>query len=150
MSLQVYRSIDEVPSDIKVIESNDSFFDGITNLTKTELVCEILRTVDKAEFNSSQTFIGRTKELGALHKSMLSTGTKTLLNIIQHPEFCFNVAECGNNALQFIPRIKEGYILWKLPVVVCRERFECDINYRGMHYVDFHEFLYQVEKEERL
>lgn len=135
MSLQVYRSIVELSSNIRVIKNNDSFFDVMTDLTNTELVCEILRTVDKAEFNSSQTFIGRTKELGALHKSMLSTGTKTLINIIHHPEICFNVAECGNNALQFIPKITEGHILWELPVVVCRDRPKCDIDYRGMHHM---------------
>lgn len=150
MSLKIYRSVDEVPSEIKVVNSNDSFFNVMTDLTNTELVCNILRTVDKAEFNSNQTFIGRTKELGALHKSMLSTGTKTLINIIQHPEFCFNVVECGNNVLQFIPKITEGHILWELPVAVCRDRPKCDIDYRGRHCAEFLEFLSQVEREERL
>ena len=106
--------------------------------------------VDMAKYNSDLTFIGRTKELGALNKSMLSTGTKTLLNIIAYPNRCFNVVECGSNAPQFIPRITEGYILWELPVTVCRDRPKCDIDYRGRHYTDFLEFLAQVEREERL
>lgn len=122
----------------------------MTLLSNTDVVSDILSVVDKAKYSSDLTFIGRTKELGALNKSMLSTGTKTLLNIINYPDRCFNVVECGNNALQFIPRLAEGHILWELPVVVCRDRFECDIDYRGRHYVDFHEFLAQVEREERL
>lgn len=150
MSLKIYRSVDEVPSGVRVTKRNDLFFNARTIIKNTDLVADILRTIDMAEYNSDLTFIGRTRELGALNKSMLSTGTKTLLNIIAFPDRCFNVVECGNNALQFIPKITEGHILWELPVVVCRDRFECDINYRGRNYVDFHEFLAQVEREERL
>ncbi|MDE7307768.1 MAG: DUF4869 domain-containing protein [Lachnospiraceae bacterium] len=61
--------------------------------------------IDKAEYTTSLTFLERTNILGNLNKSMLSTETKTLLNIINHPDICFNVAECGNNALQFLPKI---------------------------------------------
>lgn len=150
MSLHIYRSVVEVPSGIRVVNGNDLFFNARTLLSDTALVADILSTVDKAKYNSDLTFIGRTKELGALNKSMLSTGTKTLLNIIAYPDRCFNVVECGINALQFLPKITDGHILWELPVVVCRDRFECDINYRGRNYVDFHEFLAQVEREERL
>ncbi len=104
-------------------------------------MCEILKTVDKAEFNSSQTFVRKTKELGALNKSMLSTGTKTLINIIQHPEICFNVEECGNNALQFITRIYQGIILWQSPFLAYYGNKECDIVYHGKSFNDFYEFL---------
>ena len=150
MSLHIYRSVAEVPSGIRVVNGNDLFFNVMTLLSNTDLVSDILSVVDKAKYSSDLTFIGRTKELGALNKSMLSTGTKTLLNIIAYPNRCFNVVECGSNALQFIPRITEGYILWELPVAVCRDRPKCDIDYRGRHYTDFLEFLAQVEREERL
>lgn len=150
MGLKIYISVDEVPSGIRVVSNNDLFFNARTLLSDTDLVSDILSVIDKAKYSSDLTFTGRTKELGALNKSMLSTGTKTLLNIISYPDRCFNVVECGNNALQFIPKITEGHILWELPVVVCRNRIECDIDYRGRHYADFHEFLAQVEREERL
>lgn len=111
---------------------------------------DILKTVDSANYNSDLTFIGRTKELGALNKSMLSTGTKILLNIIYHPEVCFNVVECGNNALEFIPILKERHILWEMPVVVCMSNQKCDIEYGGIHYTNFSNFLSKIEMEERL
>lgn len=149
MSLKIYRSVDEIKTG-QVIIDNDSFFDAFTVLTDTTLVHDILMVIDKAEYNSALTFIGRTKKLGALNKSMLSTGTKTLLNIISYPDECFNIVECGNNALKFIPKLKEGSIVWEMPVVVCRDNPECDIEYKGIHYTDFHKFLSKIESEERL
>lgn len=150
MSLRIYRSVDEVPEGIRVVMNNNLFFDARTLIRNDALVLDILKSIDKAVYNSELTFIGRTLELGALSKSMLSTGTKTLLNIISYPDKCFNVVECGNNALKFIPKLKQGHILWEMPVVVCRDKPECDIEYRGIHYTDFHEFLSKVEEEERL
>ena len=98
MPLIVYTNKKDVEDSGKdLIMINDLFFDAETVLKNSELVSKILEDIDKAKYNSDLTFIGRTKELGALNKSMLSTGTKTLLNIIQHPDKCFNVCECGNN-----------------------------------------------------
>lgn len=47
------------------------------------------------------TFYGRTANYGSLRKDYLSSGTKTLLNIISHPDKCFDVCECGGNVLSF-------------------------------------------------
>ena len=86
----------------------------------------------------------RTKELGALNKNMLSTGTKTLLNIIQHPDKCFSVCECGNNALSLLPLITEGSIYWSIPVVAYNGDSACDIICNGKEYKDFYEFLESI------
>lgn len=127
MALNIYTDKNLVPKDKKIIDFNDSFFDVFTTISNYDLVRSILYKVDKAEYHSSKTFIGRTKELGALNKSMLSTGTKTLLNIIEHPDKCFNTIECGSNALSFIPLIKDGNIIWKVPVLVTIPSIDCNI-----------------------
>lgn len=131
MSLHIYTDKIFIPQDIKVVDFNDSYFNVFTTLDKTALNEEILATIDKVLINSSTTFIGRTKELGALNKSMLSTGTKTLMNIIQHPEVCFNSIECGVNALKFIPRLSNGNVLWKVPVLSSVFDDTCDIILNG-------------------
>ncbi len=41
----------------------------------------------------------------------LSTGSKILLNIYRYPELCFNVMECGDNALELLAGIKKDNIL---------------------------------------
>lgn len=141
MCLNVYRSKEAVPKGMTVIDINDSFFDAFTELRKTSLVEEVLFSIDKAVYSSPQTFEGRTKELGNLNKSFLSTGTKTLLNIIANPDICFNVCECGNNALYFLSKITNGNVLWKNPVVVCSEPLTCDICVDGELFTDFFAFL---------
>lgn len=44
-------------------------------------------------YNSPATFIGRDPSLGALYKQHLSTGTKTLLNVLNHPDKCFSTID---------------------------------------------------------
>jgi hypothetical protein len=75
---------------------------------------------------------------------MLSTGTKTLLNILGHPDICFNVCECGNNALCLLPLIQNGNIYWEMPAVVYDENMVCSIKYRGRVYTDFDSFIESV------
>lgn len=151
MSLYVYRTKVELSKDLRntLVEDNDDFFDSFTKLNDSALVSEILATIDRGRYNSELTFIGRTPQLGALSKSMLSTGTKTLLNIISYPDRCFNVVECGINALQFLPKLVDGNVLWKYPLIAYNGNPVCDIVYRGRRFVDFYKFLEFVAKESR-
>ncbi len=145
MALVVYTDKKDIENSGKdLVMINDLFFNYDTVLEDSELVRFILSTIDKASYNSSLTFIGRTKELGALNKNMLSTGTKTLLNIIQHPDKCFSVCECGNNALSLLPLITEGSIYWSIPVVAYNGDSACDIICNGKEYKDFYEFLESI------
>jgi hypothetical protein len=145
MSLMVYSNLEDVKKSGKtLVRLNDLYFDTETTLSDDNITSIILKTVDKASYNSKQTFRGRDESLGALNKSMLSTGTKTLLNILEHPDVCFDVCECGNNALCLLPLIKNGNIYWKVPVAVYDKNIDCDIQYEGSHYTDFDSFIESV------
>lgn len=148
MSLNIYRKRNEVPKGMKIVDVNDGFFDADTMIEDTELIREILRTIDKAEYDTEAVFNSRSDKFKHLNKACLSTGTKTLLNIISHPNRCFNVIECGNNALEFLPQITEGNILFEHPVVAFSGNETCDIMYKGVRYTDFYEFLQYVYEEE--
>lgn len=141
MSLNIYRNIEDIPKNIKYIDYNDLFFES-TQLNSDSLTSYILNTIDKATYNSPDTFIGRDKNLGALNKENLSTGCKTLLNIISNTDKCFNVAECGQNCLEMLAYIKDGNILWKLPVLHCiLDGKHCDINIDNKHFSNFDNFI---------
>ena len=148
MALYIYTNKSKVPKDIKIVDFNDNYFNLNTLIQNSDLVKDILALIDKAVYNSDKTFVGRTKELGALNKSMLSTGTKTLLNIIMHPDVCFNTIECGSNALEFIPLIKNGKVLWEIPVLSTIPKDKCDIILNETKYfTDFHSLQkYVLEK----
>lgn len=74
---------------MSVIVDNDTYFDGHTELDPGSMCAGVLKVIDKAVYNSPATFIGRDPSLGALYKQHLSTGTKTLLNVLNHPDKCF-------------------------------------------------------------
>jgi hypothetical protein len=141
MSLNIYRNIKDIPSGMNYIASNDLFFEAQGNIENSELSNEILMTIDNATFINGSAFKGRFGKDDLQPKSNLSTGTKTLFNILQNPDVCFNVAECGNNALEFMFKIQNGNILWEYPVVCLKNDISCDILYNGQKYSRAFDFL---------
>jgi len=142
MSLIVYNSRECVPEKLRIVDNNGAFFDMHTMIPDTDLAKEILKTVDKAGYYSEQAFTSRTKEMGNLYRTCLSTGTKTLLNIITHPDICFNVTECGINAVDFFRYITNGIVLWPVINMFPEDDYEgCDIVYQDKHFTNIYEFL---------
>jgi hypothetical protein len=141
MSLNIYRNIKDIPKGVNYIASNDLFFEAQGNIDDSELGKEILLEIDNATSINASAFKGRFGVDDIQPKSNLSTGTKTLFNILQNPDKCFNVAECGNNALGFIFKIQNGNILWKYPVVCLKSDIPCDIVYDGRKYCTAFDFL---------
>ena len=151
MSLKVYLNEKDVPDNLNIIKINDAFFDTHSDIMDTPLIREILKEVDKAEYVNNKVFIGRDKDLGNLNAENLSTGTKTLINIIEYPNECFDVTECGTNAQQFIKYISQGNILWKFVDVYPVGSKKCDILCDERHFDDFNDFIeycIEVDSEE--
>lgn len=126
---------------IPLIDSNDEFFDSGVELADDALTREILQKIEKARYGDSLSFYGRADDGKLLNKDLLSTGTKTLLNIKENPKLCFNVCECGDNALCLLPLLKEGLIFWEYPSVmlVSGNSYMCDILFNNK--LPFHNLL---------
>ena len=144
MSLHIYDRKEDIPKETLFIDSNDIYFDANTKLLDNDFTRLVLKAIDKAEYVSEQTFTGRVKRWGALFKEHLSTGSKTLLNIQQHPEVCFNVAECGSNVKQLFAEIKDGRIYWEVPMTVLEKDCDCDFEYKGEKYTRYSKFLHYI------
>lgn len=116
MAINLYYNT-EPPAGLEVIRYNDIFFDAHTQLRQAPECERILRLVDKARYNSPDTFIGREERLGAIYREHLSTGTKTLMNILYNPDKCFDTLACGDNAVTLLFNFKQGYAkISNLPV----------------------------------
>ena len=150
MSLNIYRTKEELRKNgIECEMSNDLFFNKNTFINNNDFVKTILRKIDKADYYSDTMFVGRTKDWGNINKNHLSTGTKTLLNILSYPEKCFSLEECGSNALDFVPKIKEGNVLWECIVLFPEDDDEsCDIKYKGKKYTNIYDFLDDVRRDD--
>ena len=134
MSLILYLDKEDVPQGTFLCKENDLFFDGQTLLNDSAICSDILRTIDQATYNSPETFIGRDKDIGALYKVYLSTGCKTLLNIVMHPDICFSLLECGLNAKQFTLGLTTGQALWVPDQLDIEDDTDCDIICGGTHF----------------
>lgn len=144
MALKILTKKDELKKNAtKYIDYNDIYFQAMS-LRNDKITEKILQYIDHAHYASADTFIGRDKELGALNKSLLSTGCKTLLNIMYNPNVCFSVAECGPNALEALSFINDGIIYWENPVLFLENDMECNIEYDGKHYGKYLDFLHDV------
>lgn len=144
MSLNVYRCKEDVPKHIKVVDCNDAFFNVNTVLKDSELTRYIIEYIDRGHYCNEDFFYGRDNEVGLVRREALSTGSKTLLNIALHSDFCFNVIECGNNAINVLSMFHDGNIIWKYPVCQVNGIMCCDILYYNKHFLSFNEFLRYV------
>lgn len=111
MALHLYTDLKFIPKDMELIRRNDDFFNVYTSLQNDLYTNKALHEIEQAEYNSTDTFISRVKRFGALFKQFISTGTKTVLNIYYNQDKCFDTAECGDNAIEFLLKYGEGSIL---------------------------------------
>ena len=144
MSLSVYNCKNDIPENVQYVDSNDLFFNIHTDIPDSELSREILKNIEIAEYAGPKKFKGRTKEFGEIYKEYLSTGTKTLFNIISYPDKCFDLVECGTNALDFVAKIHDGHVFWKNIIAFPEDDESCDINFKGKHYENIIDFLNSV------
>lgn len=142
MSLNLYLRPEDCP--VKIIDSNDAYFDLYTKLKNTSLIQYILQNVDDAKYCTSSSFTSAGYGGISVPISCLSTGTKTLLNIIEHPDECFSLSECGQNALRVLPVIKDGNAFCPDLGVALRENSDCDILCDGIRYTKFLDLLNYV------
>ena len=148
--LTICRTIAEIPADMRYVKDNDAFFDAKSKLLDTDLVRYIMNQIDGASYVSEIIFCSRNKELGGLNKSCLSTGTKTLLNVINSANVCFDVIECGINVLDLIPKVSlevNGNIFWKDCYYPFEADCDCDIVYKGKRFNRIFDFMRELMEE---
>lgn len=148
--LTIYTKISEIPGEMKIVTDNDSYFNAKSKILDNMLVREILKQIDKASYATDITFIGRDIEQGNLNKIYLSTGSKTLINIINFDNICFDVCECGNNVLDLLPKLScetDGFIYWKNYAYSFSENFECDIMFKGERFKRIFDYMNRVMEE---
>lgn len=135
--LYIYSDKDTIPKDKKYIDCNDIFFNTKTTLSDGELVPYILQKIDGAKKYSDLTFIPRNEKLGSLYKEFLSTGCKTLLNIISYNNYCFDLVECGNNVLHLLPyismNVKQASVFWR-DYCFPFDSIDCNFMYDGVEF----------------
>lgn len=137
MSLMVYDDVSS--SDMDIIINNNIYFELNTRLTDCSFVRLLLEKVEGGGYKDNDNFISK---LGyETNISNLSSGSKTLLNIYYNKDICFDLRDCGNNALSFLLKyLDTGTIYWTNNLFIYGKNFDIDVNYNGVHYTDLYSF----------
>lgn len=139
MALKVYERGMQLGN---TVVCNDAFFNAKTFLGEDKKVRELLLKIDDAERLSAETFLdNKHKEWGGIFKNYLSTGMKTVLNIISYKDICFDTLECGANVLGEILCLENGMIVYTPALLQGYFGRDCDIEYYGEHFDKIGDFL---------
>lgn len=107
--LTIYKKKKDIPQDMEYVELNDVFFNKNTVIKLDERAKQIIERIDEAKligkFKIESKFNGV-----ALDIDCLSTGCKTVLNVLYFPKKVFCMKECGDNALEILYALEEGSV----------------------------------------
>ena len=132
----LYTDKSKIPDGYKLIENNDAYFDASTSYEITEEDIEIMNKVDKVKSYDFKTRNMET-EFGATDITHLSTGCKTILNLIHlkpDKKQIISLNECGATVLNIIFSIlsdKEVFIDIIAELMHTDDSFTFNINNTG-------------------
>lgn len=105
-----------VPKNTQLVDLNDIFFNKYTADQLDGRAREIIAKIDHSEMVNKFTVKSRFDGL-ALNIDKISTGCKTVLNIMYHPDIIFDIRECGENALDVIYALDSGNVYCEYPLI---------------------------------
>lgn len=106
--ITIFKDKNDIPRDKEYVELNDLFFNQNTVSRIDERAGEIIETIDGARLISKYKISSGFNEV-ALDIDRLSSGCKTVLNVLYYPDKVFCLKECGNNALEVLYGL-DGYV----------------------------------------
>ena len=105
-----------IPKDMELIRLNDIYFNKFTADKLDDKAKDIIFAIDQSEladrFSIKSRFDG-----GILNIDKLSSGCKTILNIMYNPTKVFDIRECGENAIDTIYGLESGNITCEYPLI---------------------------------
>ena len=107
--ITIFKSKKDIPQSKEYIELNDLFFNQNTATLIDDKPEQIIETTDDAKLISKYKICSKFNDV-ILDIDKLSTGCKTVLNVLYHPDKVFCLKECGNNALEILYNLEKGYV----------------------------------------
>ena len=107
--ITIFKDKKDIPGDLEYVEWNDLFFNQNTVSFIDKQAEKIIEILDDSKLISKYKIYSRFDEV-TLDIDRLSTGCKTVLNVLYHPDKVFCLKECGNNALEIIYHLETGFV----------------------------------------
>lgn len=113
----VYKRAKQIKADnLKYEMGNDIFFNKYTAEKLNEKASQIIEVIDGSKMVDRFSIISRF-DGNKLSIDKLSTGCKTVLNIMYNPDVVFDLRECGDNALDVIYSLEAGNVFCDYPMI---------------------------------
>lgn len=107
--ITIYKNKKDIPSNMDYVELNDVFFNQNTVSKLDERASAIVEKIDESKligkYKIESKFNGVTLDVDCL-----STGCKTVLNIMYFPDKVFCLKECGDNAIEAAYCLEDGAV----------------------------------------
>lgn len=107
--ITIFKNRKDIPHDKEYIELNDIFFNQNTAAKLDDRAKKYIQMIDGSELLSKYKIRSRFDDI-ILNTDRLSTGCKTVLNVLYFPDKVFCLKECGNNALEILYNFEQGYV----------------------------------------
>ena len=130
-----------------MIRVNDVFFNKYTAEMLDERAKNIIWKIDNSEMVEKYAIKSRF-DGGILNIDKLSTGCKTVLNVMYNPEKIFDICECGENAVEIIYSLNDGRIYCEYPMIAFDMQAVEAVDNTGIHVFNDYEGLKLWWKDE--
>ena len=107
--ITIFKNKLDIPNDMEYIELNDLFFNQNTAVLIDKRAEKFIETIDDAKLIGKYKILSRFDDV-AIDIDRLSSGCKTVLNVLYYPDKVFCLKECGNNALEILYHLEKGYV----------------------------------------
>ena len=107
--ITIFKNKKNIPSDMEYVEINDLFFNQNTVLKLDSRAKSIIEKIDDSQLIGKFKIESKFNDV-TLDIDHLSTGCKTVLNVLYFPDKVFCLKECGDNALEILYELKDGAV----------------------------------------
>ncbi|MCD7726428.1 MAG: DUF4869 domain-containing protein [Clostridiales bacterium] len=114
--IRVYKNRNDIPEDMEYIQLNDIYFNETTCDMLDERAKDIIRKIDSSELISKYKIRTRFGD-DILNIDKISSGCKTVLNVLYNPDKAFWLLDCGENALEVLMGIEKGNVFSETPML---------------------------------
>lgn len=106
----------QIPKNMELIVLNDIYFNKFTVSLIDDKAAEIISKIDNSVMLSNYTISSKFDGV-VLNIDKLSTGCKTVLNVLYNPDKIFDIRECGDNAIDVLYGLQTGNICCDYPLI---------------------------------
>ena len=107
--ITIFKTKKDIPGNLDYIELNDVFFNQNTVLMFDDRANAIVERIDSSRLVGKYKIESKFNGV-ILDVDCLSTGCKTVLNVLYFPDKVFCLKECGDNALDVLYGLETGAV----------------------------------------